>query len=299
MTETPTPDADVEALATAREADELPDFDLSRRRLAGGEFPGVKFVKRDLSKSNFTGANLEQANLKDAIARRTIFTDANLTKANLTGADLRGTDFLAADLRGADLRGAWLNKFTKLKHAKVAGAKIDRAGLLMLGVEAGGLTVADIDTMEVDDDFAKLTMGFGGFWTAIHMLATIIFLSPYVVFGFRKWLVAHAVSCTASTCEPLRTALWEYAISGGGQSNVDVLGALLFALILAYNVCRVALIYKARTLELKERATGRASNFRLTGFYRVAYHAVHVLVWVNLGLALYHGYELLDTPVPV
>jgi hypothetical protein len=52
-------------------------------------------------------------------------------------------------------------------------------------------------------------------------------------------------------------------------------------------------------LALNERASGIRRHFQLTGYWWWAYEGIHILVWVNLGLALVHVYRFLAIPVPL
>ena len=72
----------------------------------------------------------------------------------------------------------------------------------------------------------------------------------------------------------------------------------IFILLLFYNVFRMSLVYKARSLELAERASGMPRQFVLSGYWKLAYYGCQVLVWVNFLLVLVHAYKLLDMKVP-
>ena len=124
-----------------------------------------------------------------------------------------------------------------------------------------------------------------------------IFLLPFVVFGIRRYVAAQLVPCQEPNCASLREALWQYIITGGRGTETDWVAIWIFGLLLAYNVFRVTLVYKARALSLAEAAVGLPRQFALRGYWRLAYYGCQILVWLNLSLVLIHAYHLLDAPV--
>lgn len=274
--------------------------DLRSLLLADGQYdavelPGATLDTLDLRRTNFQDAKLQGGSLRSVVAVRAIFTKADLSNADLRGADLRDASFNSADLTGTDVRGCSFSAGTNLNGAKVRGAKIDRQALRMLGVKRGGLTEGDIASMEIHDDLVKLTTGFGGFWSVLHLLAVTIFLIPYISFGLRKYIEAQLVLC--QDCVPLREAIWQYVVSGGKPGGQDTIGIIIFVLLLAYNIFRASLVYKAQSLRLAESAAGFSTMFTLRGYWRIAYYGCQILVWLNLALVALHAYQLLGTPV--
>ncbi|MEM8800487.1 MAG: pentapeptide repeat-containing protein [Pseudomonadota bacterium] len=95
--------------------------DLSHRQfsaqdLTGAVIEATRFVRADLSDSDFSNTkarnakfvstNLLRANFTGADARESDFTKAELQNANFEGTDLRRTRFFRANLRGANLTAA-------------------------------------------------------------------------------------------------------------------------------------------------------------------------------------------------
>jgi len=274
--------------------------DLRSLLLADGQYdgislPGCNLDTLDLRRANFQDARLEGATLRTVIGVRAIFTKAVLTGSDLRGSDLRDASFNSANLEGADLRGCSFSAGTNLKGAVVRKAKMDRQALRMLGAKRGGLTEGDIASMEIHDDLVKLTTGFGGFWSVLHLLAVSIFLFPYVAFAVRKYLEAKVVPCV--DCVPLREAIWHYAVTGGRTTGQDTLALVIFILLLAYNIFRASLVYKAQSLRLAESVAGFPTMFTMRGYWILAYYGCQTLVWLNLTLVAIHAYRLLDTPV--
>ncbi len=277
-------------------------LDLSALTFVDGSYnslviPKARLDGADLRRANFQEANLSGASLIGANAARAIFTKANLTGAILTNANFRDAVLNAAILTGADARGCSFSPGTNLKDATVTGLKVDRRALRMLGPAHAGLTDADLAALKVDDDQAKLTTHFGGFWSTLHLLALSIFLLPYLVFAVRSYVAAAIVPCVPPACRSLRWALWDYIATGGSGSELDWVAITLFVLILLYNISRAMLVFKAKSLALAENAAGIPQQFVLRRQWWLAYQLCTWLVWVNAALVLVHALRFLDTPV--
>ncbi len=276
------------------------DRDLRSLNLRDGAYDQIVLTDAilngaDLRRTNFQEADLNRAQLQGVEAVRTTFTKANLAGADLINSDLKGAQFNSADLRGADVRGCSFSPDTNFRGAKVTGMKIDRQGLRMLGAERGGLTDGDLSGMTVHDDLVKLVTGFGGFWTVLHLLAVTIFFTPYIAFVAWRYAEAQLAPCLTN-CVALRKSLWEH-VSTNSAGAADWLGLCIFILLLLYNIFRVSLVYKAQALRLAESASGINREFKLRGWWWLAYHGCQLLVWVNLILVAWHAYGFLDTPV--
>jgi hypothetical protein len=253
----------------------------------------------NLSRSVFQDAALAEVSLRKVNGTRAIFIKADLTGADLTEGNWSDTDFTSAILKGADLRGCTFTPQTRLNSAQVSGMYIDLHSLRMLGDSRGGLTTADLATLNITDDQAKLITSFGGFWTTLHVLAIAIFLTPYLVFAIRRYIAAQLRHCLpGADCVPLREALWDHILTGGIPGSVDIVALGLFLLLLLYNILRISLVFKARTLELAEHARKIPARFVLRKYWWFAYYACQVLVWLNISLALLHAYHFLGTLVP-
>ena len=289
--------------ATAADVEQrlLQGLDLAGCELRYGHYASIRFgsvqlAGRDLRGAVFQDADLGGADLRAVEAVRAVFTKARLVRADLRGANLCDAVLLSADLTGADLRGCRLTPDTRLHGATVKGARIDLQSLRMLGPELGGLTQADLAEMEVHDDLATLTRGFGGFWAQLHLLAVTIFLMPYLVFMLRRYVEAQTQPCQTD-CAPLREALWHYIVTGGTPGAVDGIGLGIFVLLLIYNGFRASLVFKEGSLRLAASATGQPAVFELKGYWAFAFRACQMLFWLNLVLIAVHAYSFLDTPV--
>jgi hypothetical protein len=264
---------------------------------SGVQIPDACLEGMDLRRTVFQDADLSRAHLVGALAVRSVLTKAKFVGADLRNADLRDAQLNAADLTAADVRGCSFTPETNLNGATIQSLKIDRQALRMLGDRHGGLTAADLAAIEIHDDRVKLTTGFGGFWSLLHLTAATIFLLPYVVFGVRRYVAAQLVPCQEPDCVSLREAIWQYIVTGGQGADVDWVAVAIFGLLLAYNVFRASLVYKVRSLSLFESAVGLPRHFALRGYWWLAYYGCQTLVWLNLLLVLIHAYHFLDTPV--
>src|SRR6266404_3019744 len=258
-----TPD---EVLASYRHNRDLRSVRLTDGHYDGLSLPGAQLAGARLFRTTLQDSDLTGADLRRVFALRAVCINSRFRNANLSESDWRDADLSHADLEFADLRGCILTAGTCLKDAKVSGAKIDSRSLKMLGVQRGGLTEADVAKMVVTDDQARLATSFGGFWTTLHLVALALFISPYLIFGVRRYVTAQLVTCLPHDCISLRGALWEYIVTGGRGSARDWLSITLFFLLVFYNVFRVSLVYKTRALELAERASGIRRHFTLTGY---------------------------------
>jgi hypothetical protein len=277
--------------------------DLRGLNLVDGQYtklvlPGALLDGVELFRTVLQEADLSNASVRGVHAVRAICVSANFRGADLTDGNWAHADLSYADLRDADLRGCNLSPQTNLKGAQVSGMRIDLQSLRMLGAQRGGLTEGDLATLEISDDQTKLTASFGGFWTTLHVLAFTLFLLPYVIFCIHRYIASWLTNCQVHECVPLRQALGHYIVTGGAGDEIDWLALILFFLLLAYNAFRISLVYKARALGLNERASGIRRNFHLAGYWRWAYEGVHILIWINLTLAMVHIYHFLAIPVP-
>jgi uncharacterized membrane protein YtjA (UPF0391 family) len=264
-----------------------------------GSLNGANLESCSLFRTIFQSADLSGAKLRGVQAERMVCIGTTFTGADLGNADLNNTDFSSATLTNADLRGSNLQgcNFT---GANVSGMRIDRRGLRQLGAEYGGLTVADISSLRIDDPRAELATGFGGIWGVSHLLAAILFILPYLIFLLRTYLAALATPCAeGETCEKLRDLLWLYIKTGGRGEGTDWLALLLFSLLLVYTVFRLSLVAKEHQLSVQEQATGIPIDFRFEGYWSVARGGCKPLAVLSLLLACLKAWEFLAVEVPV
>ncbi len=291
-----------EALAAYDKNKNLSDFNLEDVNFAkvGRDLVGVNLDRADIYRGQFQGLDLTKASLCEAHARRVNFTRSKLISADLRGADLRGSDMSYADLTNADLRGCSI-KGLLFTNASVKGMRIDRHALRSLGPENGGLTDADLIDLKIDDDSVRLMVGFSGLFAVTHVVSVLIFLLPYLVYGYRLYISSVGDICSAAEvlCIPLRSAMWEYVQTGGGRHDVDCFGLLIFFLLIIYSVFRISLAIKAQRLSVTERASGIPQRFVLKGYWRYSFYGCQLLAPINLIMVLVRTYELMGLNVPV
>lgn len=225
------------------------------RNLIGADFSG-----KNLKGVDFEGMNLASANL-----RNTDLENANLKHTKLNGAELQGTNFNNADLECADLLGAKFNDKTKFSGATVNNCAVDRNAFDFLD-DFGGLTMGDRMTMYIRDDVALLRNKYSGFWQWLHLAALFVFLFPYLYFIAEQWASASFHSMTPLNSMPLWQALWRFIYNGGvnwqGGSNFHW-SFLIFIFTLLYNILRMCLLIKTKSIELAQESTGLPVRFSL------------------------------------
>lgn len=122
---------------------------LERRACAGCRLQDADLVQADLRDVDLRRAQLQRANL----------SGARLDGALLAGADLSFTSLQGASLRGADLRGARLEG-TDLRDSDLSGALLDAGALARThwqaarGIQAGGLSYAQLHNAGVEASLA-------------------------------------------------------------------------------------------------------------------------------------------------
>lgn len=120
--------------------------------------------RRACARCRLQDADLVQADLRDADLRQAQLQRANLSGARLDGARLMGADLSftslqGASLRGADLRGARLEG-TDLRESDLSGAQLDAGALARThwqaarGIQAGGLSYAQLHNAGVEASLA-------------------------------------------------------------------------------------------------------------------------------------------------
>lgn len=291
-----------EALVAYDTNKDLSGFNLEDANFAavGRDLIGVNLDRADIYRGQFQGLDLSGACLNEAHARRVDFTRTKLISADLREADLRGSDMSHADLTNADMRGCKV-KGLVLNNANVKGMRIDRHALRSLGSGNGGLTDADLIDLKIEDDSVRLMVGFSGLFAFTHVVSVLLFLLPYLLHGYKLYVSSLDDACglVGAVCETLRSAMWEYVLTGGGRHEVDYLGLIIFVLLLAFSVFRISLAIKAQILTVKERASGIPQRFYLEGYWRIAFYGCQILAPINLLMVLTRTYQLMGLNVPV
>ena len=122
---------------------------LERRACPGCRLQDADLVQADLRDADLRRAQLQRANL----------SGARLDGARLSGADLSFTSLQGASLRGVDLRGARLEG-TDLRESDLSGALLDAGALARThwqaakGIQAGGLSYAQLHNAGVEASLA-------------------------------------------------------------------------------------------------------------------------------------------------
>ena len=241
------------------------------------DLSGASLIRADLSEANLIEADLEWAKLNQADLSGALLHVAHLSKAHLSGANLKGAHLEGAilsetSLQRADLTGAKFDSKTDLERARVEGCKVERHQLERLE-GYGGLTTGAMMDMEIEDGVVTLRASYSGFMQWVHLVALAVFLFPYVWFIVSQWSKARFVSAGQSVFPeadgqmPLWKALSYFIYNGGlewqiGPSLHWTFG--LFILMFVYNALRTVLLWKTKSLENYQTASGLRANFSLT-----------------------------------
>lgn len=185
-------------------------------------------------------------------------------------------------------------KFAQLTSC--SGAKIDRFTLKSLGRDRGGLTPGNLMDMDVEDDVAILRSQFGGIWAALHLIALIVFVSPYAWFLPTHYAIAKWNWAGNDKTITIVGAFARFIFSGG--KNWLSFGA--FILYFIYNAARLLLVWKTKTLETKQNVTGYPVRFKLHGTWWGT--LCNFLFWAVIGAVIivtFNTYNFLMVELPV
>lgn len=271
----------------------------NRLRRLGVKIPTLRYQRigrADLSGADLSGATLTNANLTGAT-----LSGADLSSADLTGAQLEGANLNKANLTAADLLYIAVDSSTLLEGSSVLNCGIDRYTLESLN-NYGGLSRADLMTMDIEDGLARLRSSFSGFLQYLHLAALVLFVFPYVSFVLRHWTAAKFGLGDEEKTITLFEALLRYIVGGGagwreGWSLSWTFGLFLFSL--TYNIARAVLLWKTKSLELAQEARGLPVSFSLTGSWHGVYQVARIGFWVNLGVVLLHTVHFLWQRIPL
>lgn len=275
--------ADADALEAIKKGKEdwhsfrMPTFgvpELSPPDLSHADLSGLDLVGFNLSGVKFNGADLSKA----------ILVDTDLSNAKLNQTNLESAGFGGANLSNANLRGATL-KNTRFDGCNVDGCTIERLGLESL-VDYGGLTKGQRMKMVIVDDAATLRRSYTGFWQWIHLIALIIFLTPYL------WFVGENYAEASFTQPQNGVKLWRALLTyiwNGGENltegyKLNLWPFTAFIVAAIYNLLRFFLLWKAKSLELEEQVRGLPANFSFEHhmIWKRFYISMNVLFWFSI-----------------
>jgi hypothetical protein len=239
---------------------------------------------------------MKEAILTGGYFAASAFKGADLTGVSARGAQFHGVTFEGAVLRDAILEGVAVDGGTRFENAEVDGCRMERQTLERLE-DYGGLTRGRRMTMHIEDPVAEMRSYYSGVWQWIHVTALLVFLFPYVVFIWKKYLVA-SFGLVGSESVTLWTALRVFVLTGGTGAAVAWGPFGVFCYSTVYNALRVVLLYKTKALELKQDASGLPAPFSLAGTWGRLLATAHVMFVGNLILVAYHTWHFLQMRVP-
>ncbi len=278
-------------------------------RLDGANLRGAILRGADFSEFDFTGFDLEGADLGGASLVRADFTEAILFGAKLNDADLTCADLVRARVDGD----------TVLKGAQVFGCTVDRSTLESLE-GYGGLTRGDRMKMHIQDAMAALRSYYSGFWSYIHLVALVLFLSPYLWFIVSRFAEGSYTGMIKGWSEaklplgmklpevktiqmPLYEAVGRYIWTGGARwwdkegSRCDPWTFAGFCFLLLYNGLRLVMLWRTKEFELHEQATGIPLSISMTGVWGRLFKVAVYGFFVNLAIVLLHTWHFMATEI--
>jgi len=293
----------------------------------GCELNGARLRLASLEKTEFLdcrciGAEFLQVNavevfLHSCDVSKAQFQGAEMSRASIARCNLRETNFSNTILKNASFEDVDVDSLTRFQNLQsVDRCVIERAMLLSLG-ENAGLTRGNLSRMVVRDDVARLRSQFGGFWTVIILGSMATFLFPYCWFVIERWTIA-SFSPNGKATVPLWLALLRFIWSGGKRWRdgwtFDFLSFTSFVWVLLYNVARGVLLWKTKSLEMREAITGIPVNFSVDtvqGKIRIGkrkvkwkpwkflLNVVRFGLWFTIAAILWNTFNFLQMRVPV
>jgi len=276
---------------------------LSRANLVGNNLVEVDLSKANLVEVDLSEANLKGVNLNGKDLSGVIISNTNLSGANLNNSIIKNVRFKKANLRNTSMLDIKIDKFTDFGVADIfEGLIIDRFTLESLK-DYGGLTTGDRMQMDIRDDVALLRSKFSGFWQWIHLIGMLLFLFPYTWFAFKMWIVAK-FNYSKENSITIAEAFGRYIVSGGDKWhegwNYKWFAITVFGIAIAYNVLRGMLLYKTKSLELKETISGLPQRFSLKDSkWGKIYTASRIVLFIFVLVVIWHTIHFLTIRVPV
>jgi hypothetical protein len=231
--------------------------------------------------------------------RASVFHSCTFDGVDFSGADMRGAKLEDCDLTNATLLGILVNSKTRFEQCETSHAYFERHILESLD-EYGGLTKGQRMRLRIVDGALILRRAYTGFWQWVHLLALILFLSPYAFLLLRYGLTSSSRCPVDAQCATLLSRLLESIYTGGAMNGQMAFPQLaIFGFLLFYNMLRVILLYKAKTLELQETSSGLPVVFSWSGFWKRLYDVTQIAFWLNIVLAIVHAILFLHRAVVV
>lgn len=274
---------------------------LSHAVLQKSVLEGARFSEADLTKAQLNHARGEGLIFEKADLSQADISDAQMANSDLRGANLRGAKFLRANLVESNLLDVQVDSATRFDDARVDGCRIYRHTLESLA-NYGGLASGDRMRMRIVDGLAVLRRSYSGFTQWLHLIALTVFLFPYAWFIVTHWVVAR-FNLDAVEVIPFWKAILRFIWNGGVHWEVgwdwNALPFSMFVVALLYNVLRLILLWKTKTLELQEQASGLPVPFTLLGWWGRLYRASIVGLYINLLAVLAHTCHFLMQEIPI
>ena len=259
------------------------------RDLRGVDLSGGTYVDLDFSFLDLRGANFNAAK----------FRECNFWGSNLEGLQAKGDvvfDRCIFDI--ARTKNTIIGPTARFVGCRFLNTRVDTYVYAIL--RGNGLSEAELMHVEIDDEYVRLRLAFGGINSAIHALAIAVFLAPYL------WFLASAYAKSEPRTYPdaavsIISALIRFVASGGAtyvEWQPSAYALVIFAAVCIYNVVRANLVWNTRKLEHQALVTLRTSvnvPRRLMMLRKLS----NVLLWVYLPVIVLHTLNFLTRRIPI
>ncbi len=285
---------------------ELVQANLNKAKLEHADLQGANLqlatlIKADLTTCFLKSSQLPGADLSHSNLQGVDFEDANLGRANLQGADFLGSELKGVDFSGAEFTYVFLDyvdfdEVKSLKGADFTDAVISRFELD--GWTHNKLSRAQLQSLHVIDDYAKIRSIYSGFFQWFHIISMITFFAPYVYF-LVYWSIQSTPKPSDENTVRIFTKLANFVYSGGAMNwEIAWFTFPIFCISLIYNAVRGILLWKTKQLELYQETTGFRPRFRLEHRWGYLFWVAKVGYWINLGLVIFHTFLFMMRYVP-
>ena len=213
----------------------------------GCQAKSVDFGVSKLHHCRFVGCNLDLVKVRGKV----------------TGCEFDSTSMFRADFQGA---GFSSTAFTSCDTERM---RVNRFDLERLGADYGGLTPWNRITMDIEDDFLKMSVRYAGVMQWVFWASVAVFAFPYAWFFIESYIASRAFPKGAEVkSRTILEALALFVWTGGGMDarRPDVFGLVLFAVSLSYYLIRFTLVRATSRLrqECETKGWRPYFEFRLT-----------------------------------
>jgi len=261
-----------------------------------GNSLGVCFSKADLSDACFSSNSdiqIEKVSFNNAILSGAEFYSLRMERCLFSGCTLVTTNIYCCKFHSCDFHACTIDRLT------------------LSGLEDQGVTRSDELAMKIKDDAASLRLHFGGIWSALHVLALLFFVTPYLWFVITHWPEAYFFTEAPEYHISLWKALSLYIYNGGVNIKTGEYSFhwsfLLFIGLLLFNTFRFGLLVKTKQLEHEKIVTGLPARFDFSdpvpwlpfSTWGSAFRWGRLFIFLSILLAMFNFWHFMGRVIPL